>query len=138
MAPREGHLTAMKWVLGYLKKLFKGKIVVDSNYCDNSTFQINSFDNWQEFYPDAEEDLVPNDMPTPYGKAARITVYVDADHAQDTVTQQLVGTILIFINNTPIQWHLKHQKTVEMSLYGVELVAAQIAVDMVIELRCML
>ena len=86
MAPKEGHLTAVKRVFGYLKKFSKGKIVVDSNYHDNSAFLINSFDNWQEFYPDAEEELPNDHMPTPYGKAARITVYVDANHAQDTIT----------------------------------------------------
>ena len=32
MAPREGHLHAMKRVLGYLKKFPKGKIMVDSSY----------------------------------------------------------------------------------------------------------
>ena len=101
MAPREGHLHAMKRVFGYLKKFPKGKIVVDSGYRDNSAFKINEYQNWKEFYPDAEEEL-PDDMPTPFGKATRITVYVDADHAHDTVTRCLVSAILIFINNTPI------------------------------------
>ena len=32
MAPREGHLSAMKQVFGYLKKFPKGKIVVDAGY----------------------------------------------------------------------------------------------------------
>ena len=82
MAPREGHLAAMKRVFGYLKKFPKGKIVINSNYHDNSAFQTTSFDNWQEIYPDAEEAM-PNDMPTPYGKTARITVYVDVIHAHD-------------------------------------------------------
>ena len=40
MAPREGHLHAMKRVFGYLKKFPKGKIVVDSGYRDNSAFKI--------------------------------------------------------------------------------------------------
>ena len=69
MAPREGHLNMMKQVFGYLKKFPKGKIVVDASYQDNSAFKINEFKNWKEFYPDAEEEL-PDDMPTPFGKAA--------------------------------------------------------------------
>ena len=60
------------------------------------------------------------------------------DHAHDTVTRCSVSAILIFVNNTPIQWHSKWQKTVETSTYGAELVAVGIAVDMVIELRYML
>ena len=77
-------------------------------------------------------------MPTPFEKAAQITVYVNANHAHDTVTQCSVSAILIFVNNTPIRWHSKRQKTVETSTYGAELVTARIAVDMVIELRYML
>ena len=103
MAPREGHLNTMKQVFGYLKKYPKGKIVVDASYGDNSTFKINEFENWKEFYPDAKEEL-PDDMPTPFGKAMQITIYIDADHAHDTVTQCLITStaILIFVNNTLI------------------------------------
>ena len=127
----------MKQVFGYLKKFPKGKIVVDSGYQDNSAFKINEYQNWKEFYPDAEEEL-PDDMPTPFGKAVHITIYVDTDHAHDTVTRCSVSAILIFVNNTPIWWHSKWQKTVKTSTYGAELVAARITVDMVIELRYML
>ena len=85
MAPREGHLHAIKRVFSYLKKFPKGKIVIDSDYQDTSTFKINEYQNWKEFYPNVEEEL-PDDMPTPFGKAAQITVYVNANHAHDTVT----------------------------------------------------
>ena len=75
--------------------------MVVAGYQDNLAFKINDeFENWKEFYPDAEEEL-PDNMPTPFGKAAQITVYVDADNAHDTVTQNSVSAILIFINNTP-------------------------------------
>ena len=69
MGPQEGHLNAMKQVFGYLKKFPKGKIVIDPDYCDNSTHKINDFDNWKEFYPDATEAL-PDNMPSPFGKSA--------------------------------------------------------------------
>jgi hypothetical protein len=106
MAPREGHLEAMKRVFGYLKKFPKGKIVVDPSYRDHSAFEISSYQNWKQFYPDAHEEL-PYDMPTPFGKKARITVYVDADHAHDTVTRRSVTAILLFVNNTPMRWYSK-------------------------------
>jgi hypothetical protein len=69
MAPQQGHLDAMKRVFGYLKKFQKGKIVVDSSYCDHSVFKITNYDNWKEFYPDAIEEL-PHNMPTQFGKKA--------------------------------------------------------------------
>ena len=31
--------------------------MVDSGYRDNSAFKINEYQNWKEFYPDAEEEL---------------------------------------------------------------------------------
>ena len=105
-------MDAMKRVFGYLKKFPKGRIIIDSGYRNNSKHQTSEYENWKEFYPDAEEQL-PKNMPMPYGKKARITVYVDADHAHDVVTCWSVTAIFLFINNTPVQWYSKKQRTVE-------------------------
>ena len=64
-------LSAMKWVFSYLKKFAKEKIVIDSGCRDNSAFQLNEFNNWKEFHLDVAEEL-PDNMPTPFGKAVRI------------------------------------------------------------------
>ena len=40
--------------------------------------------NWQEQYPGATEELLP-DMPTPMGKTVHITTYVDAGHAHNMI-----------------------------------------------------
>jgi hypothetical protein len=77
-------------------------------------------------------------MPTPHGRKARISVYVDADHAHDVVMRQSITAILLFINNTPMRWYSKRQRTVETSTYGAELVAARIATDMIVEMRYVL
>ena len=133
MAPREGHLTAMKRVFGYLKKFPHGQILVDPSYPDHSKYKSEAFD-WTEFYPDAEEELPP-DMPEPKGKPARMTCSVDADHAHDVVTRRSVTGIILLVNNMPTAWISKRQKTVETSTYGSELVAARIAVDLIVEMR---
>jgi hypothetical protein len=106
MSPREEHLEAMKRVFGYLKKFPKWKNVIDSSYRDNSKFVMKHYKNWKELYPDALEEM-PDNMPEPYGKKVRISCYVDADHAHDTVTWQSVMAILVFINNTPMRWYSK-------------------------------
>lgn len=87
------------------------KIVIDSSislmsYYDNSNYQVNEFDNWKEFYPDAMEEM-PNNMPIPFKKKAWITVYVDANDAHDTVTHHSVTAILLFVNNTPMRWYFE-------------------------------
>jgi hypothetical protein len=134
MAPRVGHLTAMKRIFGYLKKFDKGRLIIDKSFPDHSKYSTNDFDNWTEFYPDATEEL-PSNMPKPMGLPVRMTCYVDADHAHDTVTRRSITGVLLFINNTPVKWISKRQQTVETSTYGSELVAARIAIDTIIEFR---
>ena len=74
-------------------------------------------------------------MPQPHGLMAGLTCYVDADHARDKVTARSVTGIILLLNNTPVYWLSKRQKTVETSTYGSELVAARIAIDLLIEMR---
>lgn len=134
MAPRLGHLHAAFRVFGYLRHTHKKQIIIDPKPMDWSNFSSNDFDTWKEFYPDAEEEL-PMGMPVPKGAKARITVYVDADHAHDKVTRRSVTGIILFVNGTPVKWISKRQKTVETSTYGSELVAARIATEAILEYR---
>jgi hypothetical protein len=133
-APRTGHITAMKRIFGYIKKFPKGQIVIDPNQHTIPMEQDTETFDWTEFYPEATEEI-PYDMPAAKGTSAKITVYVDADHAPDLVTRRSVTGILLFVNNTPVAWTSKRQKTVETSSYGSELVAARIATEMIIEYR---
>lgn len=110
---------------------------MDPSYRDDSPFSTADYDNWKEFYPDAKEEM-PHRMPTSHGQKARITCYVDADHAHDQLTRRSVTGILLFVNNTPMRWFSKRQKTVETSTYGSELVAARIATDLIVEMRYVL
>jgi hypothetical protein len=64
-----------------------------------------------------------------------MTVHVDADHAHDLVTRRSITGILIILNNTPVRWISKRQKTVETSTYGSELVASRIAKELILEVR---
>jgi hypothetical protein len=137
MAPRENHLKAAKRILCYLKQFHKGRILFDTSYPDHSKYVTESHHTWGEFYPDAMEEL-PYDMPIPKGKAVRLTIYVDADHAHDIVTRRSITGIIVLANNTPVRWVSKRQKTVESSTYGSELVAARIATELILELRYML
>lgn len=136
MKPRRGHLEAMKRVFGYLKQRTEGTLVIDKSNMDHTPYERQDYD-WTEFYPDAAESL-PDNMPDPKklnGQKVVITVYVDADHAHDLVTRRSVTGIVLFINNTPMAWVSKRQKTVETSTYGSELVAARIATELVMEYR---
>jgi hypothetical protein len=67
-----------------------------------------------------------------------MTVYVDTDHAHDLVTRRFITGILVMLNNTPIRWVSKHQKTVEISTYGSELVTARISTELIMEVQYLL
>ena len=74
-------------------------------------------------------------MLPPKGKVAKLTGYLDADHARDKVTCRSVTGIVILLNNTLFLWLSKGHKTVETSTYESQMVAARIAVDLLIEMR---
>ena len=131
MKPRDGHLKAMKCIYGYIKMHPQGHTPLDASFHDWSPYDIQEYD-WNEFYPDAKEELPP-DMPDPRGKVAQIMVYKDADHAHDQVTYHSVTGILLFVNNTVMTWVSKRQKTVKTSMYGSELVAGCMAVELIME-----
>jgi hypothetical protein len=67
-----------------------------------------------------------------------MTVYVNADHAHDLVIRRSITGILVMLNNTPIRWISKLQKTVETSTYGSELVTSRIYTELILEVRYML
>ena len=134
MAPRVGHLKRMMKLFCYLKHHRSAKLMCDPSYPDHSAYSTPDDANWNDFYPDAKEEI-PYDQPTPKGKPARITCYVDADHAHCQVTRRSVTGIVLFVNNMPIRWFSKKQSTVETSTYGSELVAARIAVELILEVR---
>jgi hypothetical protein len=64
-----------------------------------------------------------------------MTVFVDADHAHDLVTRRSITGILVMLNNTPIRWVYKRQKTVKTSTYGSELVASRVTTELILEVR---
>jgi hypothetical protein len=112
--------------------------LIDINHASiRNEVNTNDSPDWSEFYPDTKENI-PYDRPEPKGRLCSITCYVDADHARDQVTRRSVTGILLLLNNTPVSWISKRQKTVETSTYGSEMAASRIAVEMIISLRYML
>ena len=135
MAPREGHLKALQKVFGYLRTRPKGKILIDSKVAPiRDQAIVTRGQDWNEFYPYAIENL-PDDMPKSKGRMCTLTCYVDADHARDQLTRRSVTCTILLLNNTPILWVSKRQKTVETSTYGSELVASRIAIELMISMR---
>jgi hypothetical protein len=137
MTLREGHLKAVKRILTYLKTFPKGRVIIDTSYPDHFMYPVEDHSNHMEFYPDASEEI-PKDLPPEKGPKVRMTVYADADYAHDLVARRSITGILVMLNNTPIRWISKRQKTVETSTYESELVASRVSTELILEIRYML
>lgn len=130
---RIGHLQQAYHIFAYLKRYSRSKLVFDDTrpIIDGRAFQQC---DWTEFYPEAEE-IVPPDMPEPLGKPVMMTCFVDADHAGCKETRRSHTGIIILVNKAPVVWFSKQQATVETSTFGSEIVAMQIAIELIEGLR---
>ena len=142
-SPRQGHLQQAFNVFYYLNhNLAKGWLIFDPLDYDINWVPIRNdelhpqkrAEAMKELYPDAE-DLPPPKMPLPRGKPVNINVFVDSDHAGNTVTRRSHTGIMIFINMAPIQWYSKKQNTVETSTFGAEFIALKIATELIESLQ---
>ena len=134
MAPREGHLLAMKKLFGYLKGHMKGKIVFDTRKLDVTHATFVNPASWKQVYGNVKEELPPG-MPIAKMKPIDINLYFDASFGCDMLTRRSVTGVIVFLNGTPIKWICKKQNTVETSTYGAELVAGRLAAEVILEFR---
>ena len=70
-------------------------------------------------------------MPKPFGKGMDMRVYVDSDHAGDTVTRSSRTGFVISLIGAPIYWNPKKQTSCETSSFVSELYAMKHATDYV-------
>lgn len=111
-----------------------GKIVRYDKYPEFEEHAFVYNPQCKDIYGDCNKEI-PEVMPEPKGKPIKITDFVDAIHAQDLVTRRNVTGLFVLMNNTPIRWVCKRQKTVEISTYCSEISAARMATETIIELR---
>jgi hypothetical protein len=90
--------------------------------------------HWNEFYPDAVDQILPG-MPEPLGNLVVLATYVDANHAGNLVNRRSHTGVLIYVNNALVTWFSKRQNTVESSSFGSEFVALRIATELIEALR---
>lgn len=132
VAPRIGHFNAMLHIFAFLKHHPRCRLVMDDNYVDIKYPQHDI--DWQEFYPDVQEEIPPN-APSPRGKPVQMIAFVDSDHAGDTVTRRSRTGVLIYLNCAPILWYSKKQSCVETSTFGSEFMGLKTGIDLIIGLR---
>ena len=80
-------------------------------------------------YPDAVRGEPPGAL-QPLGEPVSLTVFMDADHAGDKLTQRSHTGIILMVNSAIINWYSKKQNVVETSTFGAELIALRTALEM--------
>jgi hypothetical protein len=132
--PRIGHLDRAKRVVGYVAK-FKDAALRFRVGLPNYSHLSSKIEDWEHsVYGNGHEEF-PHNMPTPLGKLVRITECVDANLYFDLITGRACTGILIFLNQTPIDWYCKKQSTVACATFGSEFVAAKTATEKAYDLR---
>jgi len=133
-APRIGHLEIAKRVFGYVAKFKEAAIRVRTGLPNFDHIPHKVYDWSNSVYGDMHEEF-PHNMPTPLGKLVRISEYVDANLYFDLLNGRACTGVLIFLNQTPIDWYCKKQSTVATATFGSEFVATKTAVEKAYDLR---
>lgn len=134
VAPRKGHLDRLRRICGYLYKFKDGCIRVRTGIPDFTDLPSKEYD-WERTVYGKVRELIPDDAPSPKGKRVVVTVYKDANLNHDLSTGKAVSGILMFINQTPVDWYSKKQATVETATYGSEFASAKTAVQQIAAFR---
>ena len=134
VAPREGHLSRLQRIYGYLSRMKHGTIRYRTDTPDLSGIDFPAYEWCHSVYGDVKE-VIPQDAPEPLGKIVTQVSYVDANLAHNLLTGHAVTGVLHMFNQTPGDWFTKKQATVETSTYGSEFVAARTATQQIIDIR---
>jgi hypothetical protein len=132
--PRKGHLECARRVVGYVAKFKRAALNFRVGRPDYSHLS-QKVEDWEKSVYTNDHEEFPHNMPPPLGRAVHITEYVDANLYFDLVTGRACTGILIYLNQTPIDWHCKKQATVACATFGSEFVAAKTATEKAYDLR---
>ena len=91
-------------------------------------------EDWKDFYPDVAE-AHPRNKLMPLRESVTIWVYVDENHEGELSNRRSHSGIMIYVNNSLINFHRKRQNTVESSSFGLDFVALIIPTEVVEALR---
>ena len=117
-APREGHLSWLVKIFGYLQSVTgrRKSIVLAPEDIEEIIGKGANVKDWLDKYPGALEDI-DEVLPEPRGRPLRNSVYFDSDHTHDQVMHRSVSGVLCFVGSTPIIWTSDIKGTIKNSIY---------------------
>jgi hypothetical protein len=116
---------------------FSARGIVSIHEIDESLFPKEDWSS-SVFHATSDYELkevVPPNMPSPRGQGFTMRVYVDSDHAGDTVTRRSRTGLLVYLNYALIHGMSKKQTSIETSSFGSEFMAMKAATEYVRSLR---
>ena len=133
-APRQGHMDRLKRVYSYTIRTKDYTIRFRTDQPDYSFLPNQNFDWTYSVYGNVQE-ILPDDMPDPLGKAVTTTTTIDANLNHCLATGKSLTGCLHFVNKTPVDWYSKKQATVDTATSGSEFVAAKTATEQIMDIR---
>ena len=101
---------------------------------DYSFLPDQDFDWTYSVYGNVQE-ILPDDVPEPLGKAVTTTTTMDTNLNHCLATGKSLTGCLHSVNKTAVDWYSKKQATVETATYGSEFVAAKTATEQIMDIR---
>ena len=133
--PREGHMEQLLNIFAYLKRNHNAEMIFDPSDPDIDFSEFERRDWSTSEFGTVESDKAPPNAPGPRGRGFVMRIFIDADHASDTVTRRSRSGFLCYLNCAPITRFSKKQTSVETSSFGSEFVAMKHGTEYVRGLR---
>ena len=133
-APRQGFMDRIKRIYSYAIRTKDYAIRFRTDQPDYSFLPDQDFDWTYSVYGNVQE-ILPDNMPDPLGKAVTTTTTMDANLNHCLATGKSLIGCLHFVNKTPVDWYSKKQVTVETATNGSEFVAAKTVTEQIMDIR---
>jgi hypothetical protein len=121
----------------YLRRFKNAAVWVRAEEPDFSALPVQEYDWSETVYGNIQEEIAI-ELHEPLGNPVLLVSYVDANLQHDMLTRRSVTGVLHFCNQTLVDRYSKRQACVQTATFGSDLVAARIAVDQTVDLRCTL
>ena len=132
--PRQGHMDRFKRIYSYAIRAKDYAVRFRTDQPDYSFLPYQESDWTYSAYGNVQE-ILPDDMPDPFGDAVCTTTTMDANLNNCLATGKSLTGCLHFVNKTPVDWNSKKQATVKTATYGSEFVAAKTATEQIMDIR---
>ena len=109
-APRQGHMDRLKRIYSYAIRTKDYAIRFRTDQPDYSFLPDQDLDWTYSVYGNIQE-ILPDDMPEPLGKAVSTTTTMDANLNHCLATGKSLTGCLNFVNKTPVDWYSNHEAT---------------------------